>query len=574
MGFQFKKSTSTNMNNRSSVGGYCWQRIRKPRSVLGSNSENGSGDISHSVSEDTVEEEIDWNAEMDSSPSFKLNKKKLFPEEIQKFKQMGKPDLSQNFLELFSPELVDDLFTIMDYSSDNYKKADFMLKELKPYGFYEIGEGTNILVVGNSRYPGVVFKIALDHNGIADNFNDELLQRVVPHYTRVFARHSTGIVSVQEYSVTMTQERMTQFYSQVIRLLEKLSKTYLIADLSPSRFLNFGINRQGDFVIQDGSDLYPLSQLVHKFRCKNPCGWNAKKREMLLCGGKLEYSADFLVLRCKKCGHEINPLELRPNEKEEKAQMANIMHDGLSQYARDEMEAEELKHFGVSSAVTVSDDVIIQKGTDSEPVPSEQAEQEVSDEEEDAPTDEESDAEVLEEESQEEDETSQIEMEHNGSVFEHPQEPADDADEPYQSASDDEEEEEEHAVYDIDHSSMYEVEHVTAKIPPRDDTVLVKSLADKLKQFVAEREGEQVVESPSPIGIDYAIINNGEQDENSQNGIYLNIHGDFTEAWDKAGLPIFISLDNGATYDIAVSSSTLEILLTKVVNMIKELSED
>ena len=113
----------------------------------------------------------------------------------------------------------------------------------------------------------------------------------------------------------MTKERMKDFAPQIMELLKELSKTYLVADLSPSRFLNFGVTRQGDFVIQDGSDLFPIAQLDHKIRCQNPVGWNNKKKEMILCGGKLEYSADFLVMRCKECGREINPLELRPKTK-------------------------------------------------------------------------------------------------------------------------------------------------------------------------------------------------------------------------------------------------------------------
>ena len=570
MGFQFKVDQSSNISNRSTASLSRWQRIGNPRSIPRSNSEDGSGHTISSVEDDAVED-VDWETELEPSRSFKLYKKRLYPEEIQKFKRMGKPDLEQNFLELFSAELVDDMFSIMDYGSDNYEKADYMLKELGPYGFYEIGEGTNILVVGNDRYPGVVFKIALDHNGIADNFNDELLQRVVPHYTRVFARHSTGIVSVQEYSVTMTKERMTQFYPRIIKLLEKLSKTYLIADLSPSRFLNFGINRQGDYVIQDGSDLYPLSQLTRKFRCKNPCGWDPKKREMLLCGGKLEYSADFLVLRCKKCGHEINPLELRPNEKEEKALMANIMHDGLSSDERDQMEAEELKWM-TKNFQSGDTEVIVQE--EEQP-----AEEDVTDVEEEVnPVEVKDTAEPKEEE--DESEGSEISMEHNGDIFEHQQtEQSDDSqDEPYQPAEDDEEEPDDgpkmEVVHDIDHASMYDTQYVTQSIPSKDNPEFVKSLADKLKQLAGSQPQEPEQDGKTPP-IQFTIIDDEHPDpSNSPNGLYMNIHGDFAKAWDEAGIPIFISLDNGETYDIAISSNTLEILLTKVVDMIKNLSDD
>lgn len=545
-----------NINNRSSVC-HSMQRLARHSSAQKSNPKSSSVDERKpkvSVS-DTLG--LDWSMQQPAD-DYKLHKRKLLPEEIEKFKSIGKPDETQNHLELFSQELVSDLFTIMEYGSDNYHKADIMLEELKPYGFYAIGEGTNIMVVGNPKYPGVVFKIALDHNGLADNFNDELLQRVIPHYAKVFTRHSTGIVSVQEYSVVMSKERIQQFVPEIIKLLEKLSEKYLIADLSPSRFLNFGINRKGDFVILDGSDLFPLEQIKKKFRCTHPTGWNAKKREMLHCGGKLEYSADFLVLRCKKCGREINPLELRPNQKEVDASMANMLFNGVTKELFKQYEEEELMAIRRRTGEVFETEEHI---PDSDERSAVEASAVFEAEVEDNGNKPLSISEFMGEEPEKKSEAitetfdEEITEEPEDTTYEAVDIPetADDSDDEYTPAVDSDEEDEEEPVGSV--------ERPAAPVP-KESEELIRSIAEKLRNA-------QSIESDTDqkdAYIDYKIV---EDQESSDCGIYLTIHGNFKDAWAKSGLSIYVSLDNGETFDNAISYSALETLLGKVVEVIQ-----
>lgn len=531
--YKFKGSNS---NNKCVVDR--WQRALNPRVDSDDSVPAESSDPFEPVSQS-----VDWDATtLLNDNNFKLNKKKLYPEEIAKFKQMGEPDLSQNYLELFLPEIVDDLFAAMNFKSNNYEKANYILEELKPYGFYEIGEGTNILVVGNPQYPGVVFKIALDYCGIADNFNDEILQRAIPHYTRVFARHTTGIVSVQEYSVTMNKERMKDFAPRIMRLLEHLSKTYLIADLSPSRFLNFGVNRQGDFVIQDGSDLFPIEQLKTKIRCKYPVGWDAKKKKMIICGGKLEYSPDFLLLRCKECGHEINPLELRPTTKEVDAEMALNMSDGLTVEERAQMIHDEIETIRRKTHQDDPDNVQVVRREAVEKV-------------EEAPAEPEEVAEDVD---------IHPEPTTENKIF------VDQVEEP------DDEEEERDLPEEIPIIQSEETRTVdksmeiggTLKAPWEDLKKEVgSSLAEKLKTL------SQAPEEDKPH-IEYKIV-----DEDSvsgeMSGIYMKVHGEFRDAWDTNGLPIFVSLDDGNTYELALNSTTFMELLDKIIEQIKmDLDDD
>lgn len=265
---------------------------------------------------------------------------KLTPAQIAQYKRIGVPDMSQDWLELFTNEQVNDLFTIMRSCSDNQRKAEYIERELGKLGFQVVGEGTNILVLSNPVYPGVVFKIALDDNGIADNFNDTILQDIVPRYVKVLARHPSSIVTVQQRGVKPTEEQMTRFRPRILSLLKELSKYFLVADLSPDMFLNYVVDRDGEFLICDGSDLYPLQQIKEPIRCKSIVGEHRKTGEFKYCEGKLSYSEDFKCLICEKCGKSYNPLELRPKKEVEK--LYKVMRDGLSVEEQRMLESDEL----------------------------------------------------------------------------------------------------------------------------------------------------------------------------------------------------------------------------------------
>ncbi|MCM1294999.1 MAG: hypothetical protein NC311_05610 [Muribaculaceae bacterium] len=274
----------------------------------------------------------------------KLSKKRLLPYEYRQYKQIGEPDLSQNWLELFTPVIVSDLFEIMHSCSNNQKKADYIRKAMSYYGFEEVNLGTNIFVMSNPAYPGVVFKFALDDNGLADNFNDTILQDLVPRYARTLARHPSAIVSVQERKVVIAdQDRMDSFRADILKTLRKLSEDFLIVDLSPTEYhLNYGVERNGDWCFIDASDLFPLINMPDKVRCTKAVGYDDKKKRVRRCGGRLAYDADFSHIVCTKCRSEFLPLEIRPKDKEDKGKMANAMTDGMSFDEREEMIAQEM----------------------------------------------------------------------------------------------------------------------------------------------------------------------------------------------------------------------------------------
>lgn len=277
----------------------------------------------------------------------KKNKKKggkyskiLTPEQIDKFKSFGKPDLDQDWLEIFTPDMYDDIRTIMNSCSDNQQKAEYIEEEWSDLGFETVGLGTNILTMAHPYYPGVVFKVALDDNGIADNFNDFQLSEMLPRFNRCYMRDPNALISVQERLVLPTPYQMDMFMPEILNMLEDLSKYFLVADLSPDMRFNYGLTRKGELKIIDGSDLYPLSQMKDKPRCKRIVGEHKHTGEPKYCGCKLRYSKDFKYFICPECGARYMTLEMRP--KKEVTKMLDMYRDGTTAEERYQMELEEL----------------------------------------------------------------------------------------------------------------------------------------------------------------------------------------------------------------------------------------
>lgn len=288
----------------------------------------------------------------------KLVKKRLTDYEYKKWLEIGEIDMSQNWLELFTGYLMDDIGEIIHGGSDNQEKQGLVKELIQPMGFEDLGLGTNVYAVSNRHYPGVAFKIALDANGLADNFNDAILMRMVngylaekgivaeqgyEKYNRVLDRHNTGIVSVQDRKpVIISQDRMDSFRADILRTLNILADEFLIIDLSPNEYhLNYGVNRDGTWCFIDASDIYPIGHLKHGIRCTSIVGYNDAKDKAIKCGAPLQYSPDFSKIRCRKCGKIYFPAELRPADKGGKSMRK--MDDGMTANERENMRVQQIE---------------------------------------------------------------------------------------------------------------------------------------------------------------------------------------------------------------------------------------
>lgn len=532
--------------------------------------------------------------------------KKLLPEERKQYKIFGEPDMTQDWLELFTPTLVSDLFTIKNFNSDNQEKADYVEKELAPYGFEVRGEGTNVLTMSNPVYPGVVFKIALDDCGIADNFNDDILQHYIPRYNKVLARHSSAIVSVQVRApIIKDSTRMGMFKADILKLLKQLSKDYLVADLSPSRHLNYGVGRDGDFIIIDGSDLFPLSRIKDSIRCKQIVGQRKKTDELKRCGGRLHYTTDFMYLVCEDCGKSYLPLEFKP--KKEISKMRTIISNGLSREEQRQLEREEIE------AICRKQGICVEPRAEDENdgrIPSTPMQQRVYV---DMDTDDEQDDKVVRtgkvaqaprgddqaEESQE-DPTDDEDSDEEEFDTLHRAAPAQDSPKASISAAQDRKDTTESegsglptpdpaAISDVmlgdarfqnmlselngtaqRHPEVFKAFVVGVLGVAREANLVPDELQIKLSNTNISDEPER---EPGKSYITYRVVNELGQDSLSP-GIYLEIHGDPEEAYENSGLPIYATvpdIDAGTQSMIVGASSMQKIIVPIVKDFIDEL---
>lgn len=238
--------------------------------------------------------------------------------EIEQYDAIGQVDFEQDHLEIFTDRIIRDLIKIKDSKvSDNQAKADAIQKYLQPFGFVEIDLGTNIYVMAHYDYPGVVFKFALDDNGVADNFNDEWLQDYIPELAPVIALHPSGMISVQERKVIFRERsRINMFLGDILDLLRRLSKMFVLVDVSPLSIRNYYIDRDGTIGFADASDLYLIPENYNIFKCRNTVDVKSNGKP-IYCGGTLKYDDIYSSMICKKCGKVYNPWSLRRSKKEE-----------------------------------------------------------------------------------------------------------------------------------------------------------------------------------------------------------------------------------------------------------------
>lgn len=255
------------------------------------------------------------------------------------YKKVGQIQEGQNYLEAFNDTVIHDLGLILKatfkdksgrYISSNHSKAQVILDELGPLGFKDVGLGTNIIVLRHKKYPGVVFKIALDSHGIDDNINDEWLSRKHPDmYARFICRHPSGLVSVQEaYACIKDKDRMQDFIGQAYDMITRLERNYVIVDLSPVNFKNFAVRRDGRLIIIDGSDLIPIPKGADLLRCKRIIGMKNNKPK--ICGARLHYTADYNRLECPVCDNIYMPIEMKPKVEFTEEERMTLVNTGLT----------------------------------------------------------------------------------------------------------------------------------------------------------------------------------------------------------------------------------------------------
>ena len=477
---------------------------------------------------------------------------KLTDEQIRKFATIIKePDAKQSYLELFGPTIIKQLFTILRKGDSNVQKAELIETYLKDLGFYTVGLGTNVLTMANPHYTGVVYKIALDEAGLADNFNDVVLSKAIQGSIRlaqVYDTHPSGIDTVQERAVLLTPNQIEVATNDILDTLTKLSNKYLIADLSVDKsFQNYGLTSKGELIIIDGSDLYPKSMMPkNSFICR-------------MCHKDIyRYTPTFSHVVCPKCGHTAVPMLLRPNKEKEVKTVKKMraMLDGSTPDIRAQIRAKEIEAIQrrLAPAPRPENQVIVEKNLiideEEEPMSTENVPVQV----EVSPR---TDTARVADPSEEDDEVIDN-LDVNGDDFEE-EEDLGDGIGPYDKYF-------EQVPQDKLTAQIRELEQAN-----QGDLFASDDFEDDLDDEDDDDEDDEE-EEDSNLGMKYSVVEVDELNEGDGAGIFIDVNLDsntFDEVYDEFGLPIYVSLGD-QTYNMAISAETMRKLLIPTIQELLE----
>jgi hypothetical protein len=203
-------------------------------------------------------------------------------------------------MEMFDDATIAELNEICDSFdiTDNNLRADEIMDVLDYKGFKELGCGTNRICARHKHYKDYAIKIALDNRGITDN-NIEynickqplLLKRAVQNFD------NSGLILIADRVKIMDSETFSFHEKEIFEILDELSSEYILNDVGPSSFRNWGIDRNGIIRIADYAYLSRIEDV--------------KITKCVKCGGKLRYTEDYKQMQCKGCGKIYNFADIK-----------------------------------------------------------------------------------------------------------------------------------------------------------------------------------------------------------------------------------------------------------------------
>lgn len=183
---------------------------------------------------------------------------------------------------------------------DNNLKADIIRRYLEPFGFEEIGTGTNRIAFLKG---GMVYKLALDRRGFVDDYCEFKRSLELPEYLAK-TYETNMLINVCEYVTVLGQEQFIEMKPVILATLEDISKAYLFNDLGYilKNSMNWGCRHEdtddAELCILDYGYFYPLAgqDLNKLFKCP-------------MCGGHLSWNSTYTFFQCdtKACKYTEEP---------------------------------------------------------------------------------------------------------------------------------------------------------------------------------------------------------------------------------------------------------------------------
>ena len=187
---------------------------------------------------------------------------------------------------LLKTETIKNLAAVCDTRrlSSNIEKMKLAMKVMLEdrKDVIQIGGATNRIVV---QLEGYIIKIAVDSQGYEDNLMEfSICEELYPDVTKSF--ETNGYILVAQTVRLPTKEEWRQRKAEVLRILDRLSKDYLLGDVGYDDLnrTNWGITDDNRMVILDYAYVHRATEKL--FTCPE-CG-----------DGILTYDQNYTVLMC------------------------------------------------------------------------------------------------------------------------------------------------------------------------------------------------------------------------------------------------------------------------------------
>jgi hypothetical protein len=202
--------------------------------------------------------------------------------------------------DLLNDEILEKIGKMVIKPVDQHEKADYYKKILKKLDFKELDMGTNRQIFTHNEFPKVVFKVALDEQGVSDNLNEYEKSAKHSAFPTSHDIDADGYILVQTKKKTFS---LNEFYAKdtqkaVRKLLQDLDKAgFVLVDLGTDKPKNYGRDKNGNISVIDFG--YVEYKSLAEFRCPHQALDNDYKQ----CKGTLEYNKTFTMMQCPKCGN-------------------------------------------------------------------------------------------------------------------------------------------------------------------------------------------------------------------------------------------------------------------------------
>ena len=251
----------------------------------------------------------------------------------EEYDESGKVKLRSMIYEFFAMDQLIELYKLsIDLSADNNIKKDELCRMLTEWKIpYEpIGPGTN-------RYAalinGVIFKFALDRDGMIDNRREfKYTVDTQPYTIKVYECLPNGLIATCEYVELMTIDDIVNrnIQDRMRKILEELGDRYFIGDIGidTKNYTNWGYrkNQNRDLVILDFAYIYSTS--FKTFRCN--------------CDGRsiLSYDENYTSLRCPTCDaiYSFSNIRQKISKKDQENEIGDIREIGYTMHSLSEIQ--------------------------------------------------------------------------------------------------------------------------------------------------------------------------------------------------------------------------------------------